>query len=153
MHVHFVTDEPNKIPAIRAMLEPRYHVVSQLLGDSETQTGEDGALLVDADLRKAARIEQIRLVMRQQNCIPEKLFVVADTVHHLIAQAYALGATAVVSRPREIAFKLAQIEVAEKTTQAGVAIASPEITGSAAAFASMFSAIRDGKPISLCRCR
>jgi small basic protein len=27
MLVHFVTDEPTKIPAIRAMLEPRYHVV------------------------------------------------------------------------------------------------------------------------------
>jgi len=32
MLVHFVTDEPTKIPAIRAMLEPRYHVVPQLLG-------------------------------------------------------------------------------------------------------------------------
>ena len=149
MRVHFVTDEPNKIPVIRAMLEPRYHVVSQLLGDGETQAGADGALLVDADLRKAARIEQIRQIMRQQKRIPEKLFVVQKHSHHLIAQAYALGATAVVSRPGEIAFKLAQIEGA-KTAQAGLAIGSPEITGGAAAFASMFAAIRDGKPISLC---
>jgi len=149
MRVHFVTDEPNKIPAIRAMLEPRYHVVSQLLGDSGAQTGADGALLVDADLRKAARIEQIRLVMRQQKRIPEKLFVVEKHSHHLIAQAYALGATSVVSRPREVAFKLAQIEVAAQATQTGIATGSPEITGSAAAFASMFAAIRDGKPISL----
>jgi putative nucleotidyltransferase with HDIG domain len=150
MRIHFVTDEPNKIPAIRAMLEPRYHVVSQLLGDNGTQIGADGALLVDADLRKAAGIEQIRRVMRQQKRIPEKLFVVEKHSHHLIAQAYALGATAVVSRPREISFKLAQIEVAEKATRTGVAIDLPEITGSAAAFASMFAAIRDGKPISLC---
>ena len=149
MRVHFVTDEPDKIPAIRAMLEPRYELFSQLLGDSGTQIGADGALLVDADLRKAAGIEQIRLVMRQQKRIPEKLFVVEKHSHHLIAQAYALGATSVVSRPREIAFKLAQIEVAEKATHTGAAIASPEITGSAAAFASMFAAIQDGKPISL----
>ena len=52
--------------------------------------------------------------MRQQNRIPEKLFVVERHSHHLIAQAYALGATSVVSRPREITFKLAQIEVAEE---------------------------------------
>lgn len=149
MRVHFVTDEPTKVPAIRAMLEPRYHVVSQLLGDGVTQIGEDGALLVDADLRQAARIEQIRLVVRRQHRIPEKLFVVEKHSHHLIAQAYALGATAVLSRPREIAFKLAQIEVAEQAIRGGSAIATPEITGSAAAFASMFSAIRDGKPISL----
>jgi hypothetical protein len=31
MLVHFVTDEPAKIPAIRATLEPRYHVVPQLV--------------------------------------------------------------------------------------------------------------------------
>jgi hypothetical protein len=31
MLVHFVTDEPAKIPAIRAMPEPRYHVVPQLV--------------------------------------------------------------------------------------------------------------------------
>ena len=67
----------------------------------------------------------------------------------MVAQAFALGATAVVSRPREIISKLAQIEVAQKATQAGFAVASPEITASAAAFASMFSAIRDGKPIRL----
>jgi HD-GYP domain-containing protein (c-di-GMP phosphodiesterase class II) len=149
MLVHFVTDEPNKIPAIRAMLEPQYCVVSQLLGDGGTQIGENGALLVDADLRKAARVEQIKLVMREQIRIPEKLFVVERHIHHLIAQAFALGATAVVSRPSEIVSKLAQIEVAEKAAQTGSAVASPEIKDSAAAFASMFSAIRSGKPISL----
>ncbi len=30
MLVHFITDEPTKIPAIRAMLEPQYHIVPQL---------------------------------------------------------------------------------------------------------------------------
>ena len=113
MLIHFVTDEPAKIPAIRTILEPRYRVVSQLLGADETLTGENGALLVDADLRKATHIERIRRVIQQQNRIPEKLFVVERHSHHLIAQAYALGATAVVSRPREIQFKLAQIDIAE----------------------------------------
>lgn len=150
MRVHFVTDEPEKIPAIRAVLEPRYLVVSQLLGDSETQTGAAGALLVDADLRKTAGIEQIRLVMRQQKRIAEKLFVVEKHSHHLIAQAYALGATSVVSRPREIAFRLAQIEEAAEMSRSGGAIASPAISSSAVAFASMFAAIRDGQPINLC---
>lgn len=149
MRVHFVTDEPNKIPAIRAMLEPQYRVVPQLLGNGATQIGENGALLVDADLRKPVRVEQIKLVMREQIRIPEKLFVVERHIHHLIAQAFALGATAVVSRPGEIVSRLAQVEVAEKAARAGSAVASPEITDSAAAFASMFAAIRSGKPISL----
>jgi putative nucleotidyltransferase with HDIG domain len=149
MLVHFVTDEATKIPAIRAMLEPRYSVVSQLLGTGDTQTGSNGVLMVDADLRRAVRVEQIRLVLKELGCIPERLFVVKNHIHHMVAQAYALGATAVVSRPGEIVVKLAQIEIAQKTTQTGSAVASPEVAGSAAAFASMFSAIRSGKPINL----
>ena len=149
MLVHFVTDEPTKIPAARAMLEPRYHVVPQLLGGGDTQISPSGVLMVDADLREEVRVEQIKLVLLELSCIPEKLFVVQKHLHHMVAQALALGATAVVSRPKEIVLKLAQIEIAQKTAQAELAVTSPEITDSAAAFASMFSAIRRGKPINL----
>jgi putative nucleotidyltransferase with HDIG domain len=149
MRVHFVTDEPTKIPAIRAMLEPRHHVVPQLLGGGDTQISSNGVLMVDADLRKIARVEQIRLVLQELNCISEKLFVVQNHVRSMVAQAYALGATAVVSRPREIIFKLAQIEVAEKAIQTNLDVTSPEITNSAVAFASMFSTIQGGKLIDV----
>jgi putative nucleotidyltransferase with HDIG domain len=148
MLVHFVTDDAGKIPAIRAMLEPRYRVAPQLLGSSEAQI-KDGVLMIDADLRKIDRVQQIRRVFARLSCIPEKLFVVRNHVRSMVAQAYALGATAVVSRPKEIMFNLAQIEVAEKAAQSDFAMASPEIANSAAAFASMFSAIRSGKPIDL----
>lgn len=67
----------------------------------------------------------------------------------MVAQAYALGATAVVSRPREIVSRLAQIEVAEKAAQGDLATISLAITDTAAAFASMFSAIGSGKPTNL----
>jgi putative nucleotidyltransferase with HDIG domain len=149
MLVHFVTDEPTKIPAIRAMLEPRYRVVPQLLGGGDTPIRSNGVLMVDADLRRMVRVEQVKLVLQQLSCIREKLFVVHNHVRSMVMQAYALGATAVVSRPREIISKLAQIEVAEKAAQGDLANTSPEISDSAAAFASMFSAIRGGKPINL----
>src|SRR5580692_4105222 len=105
MLVHFVTDEPSKIPAIRAMLEPRYDVAPRLLGAGEMQIS-DGVLMVDADLRVAARVEQIRLVLRGLRSISERLFVVQSHLHHMVAQAYALGATAVVRGSREIVLKL-----------------------------------------------
>jgi len=149
MRVHFVTDEPAKIPAVRAMLEPLYHVVPQLLGGGATQSSSSGVLMVDADLRKMVRVEQIKLVLLELSSIPEKLFVVQNDVRSMVSQAFALGATAVVSRPREIMYKLAQIEVAHKAAQAELAVTSPEITDSAAAFASMFSAIRSGRPMNL----
>ena len=147
MLVHFVTDEPNKIPAIRAMLEPRYHVVPRLLGGGDGQGAPNGVLMVDADLRKMARVEQIKIVLRQLSCIPEKLFVVPNHVRSLVAQAYALGATTVVSRPKEIVSKLT--EIAQKTARSGVATVSPEITDSSTVFAAMFSALQAGKGIRL----
>lgn len=67
----------------------------------------------------------------------------------MVAQAYALGATAVASRPREIIPKLAQIEVEARKAKIDVAIISPGITDGSVAFATMFSTIRDGKPINL----
>ena len=149
MLVHFVTDEPRKIPAIRAILEPRYHVAPQLLGGDDTEISSNGVVMVDADLRKVLRVEQIKLVLRDLSCLSERLFVVDKNVHHLVAQAFALGATAVVARPREIIFKLAQIEVAEKAALTDFAITSREIADGAATFASMFSAARGGKVINL----
>jgi len=148
MLVHFVTDEPSKIPAIRAMLEPRYQVVPRLLGTGETQIS-DGVLMVDADLREAARIEQIKLVLRGLRPITEKLFVVQSHIQHMVAQAYALGATSVVRGSREIVFKLAEIEVAVNAAKTDFAVTSPDIAGDAAAFESMFTAIRNGKSITL----
>src|SRR6266436_379577 len=149
MRVHFITDEPTKIPAIRAMLEPRYDVESQVLGSGDAKISSNAVLMVDADLRKLARVEQIKAALLNLPSISEKLFVVQSHLHHMVAQAFALGATAVVSRPREIISKLEQIEVAQKAAQAGCAIASSEITNGAAAFASMFSAIREGKALEL----
>ena len=149
MLVHFLTDDPTKIPAVRAMLEPRYDIAPQLLGSDDLQIDSSGVIMVDADLRKIHRVEQIKLVLQELSCIREKLFVVHNHVRSMVAQAYALGATAVVSRPKEIIFKLAQIEIAEKAAQSDFAITSPEITESTAAFASMFSAVRASKQINL----
>ena len=99
---------------------------------------------------RCVRVEQIRLVLHELSCIPEKLFVVHNDVRSMVSQAFALGATAVVSRPREIVLNRAQIEVAHKAaSKSALAVASPEIADSAAAFASMFSAIRSGRPMNL----
>jgi putative nucleotidyltransferase with HDIG domain len=149
MLVHFVTDEPSKIPAIRAMLAPQHYVVPQLLGVAAAAPISDGVLMVDADLRKPGPVEHVKLVMLSLRSITEKLFVVQRHLHHMVAQAFALGATAVVSRPREIVTRLAEIELAEKTARAQVANASPDLVNGAAGFASMFSAIRSGKPFTI----
>jgi putative nucleotidyltransferase with HDIG domain len=153
MLVHFLTDEPTKIPAIRAILGPEHDIAPQVLGTVSTTAISDGVVMIDADLRKPAPVEQLKLVLGDLRDVSEKLFVVQKHLHHMVAQAFALGATSVVSRPKEIVSKLAEIEVAQKAAQeriqAGSAKASPEITHSAMVFGSMFTAIRDGRPFKL----
>lgn len=149
MLVNFVTDEPGKIPAIRAILGPEFHVMPQVLHRDDPETGAHGLLMVDADLRKMDCVERIKRVLRVKRTNPEKMFVVPDHLKAMIAQAYALGATAVVSRPREIISKLTQFANEEKADRGETDTGSPETTNSAAAFVSMFETAREGKPVNL----
>jgi hypothetical protein len=71
MLVHFVTDEPTKIPAIRALLEPQHVVEPRVLGVGDRQIVSSGVLMIDADLRKAAPVEQIKRVLQDLRCVSE----------------------------------------------------------------------------------
>jgi putative nucleotidyltransferase with HDIG domain len=148
MLVSYLTDDPAKIPAIRAVLEPYHQVVPRLLGD-KAPIGPDGVLMVDADLRIMLRVEQIKEALRGLGAIKEKLFIVQRHLHHMVAQAYALGATSVVRSTREIAPKLAQIESAAKASGNNSTPLQSETTDCAKAFASMFAAINNGQSIDL----
>lgn len=150
MLVHFVTDTPNKIPAIRAMLGPQHSVEPHLLGVAGEQVIASGVLVVDADLRRTALVAQIKAILRDVQSVAEKLFVVQSHLRDMVAQAFALGATAVVSRPSEIASRLAQVEFAQRRPGGdGLAGAPHEIASSATSFSSMFSAIGESRQIRL----
>jgi putative nucleotidyltransferase with HDIG domain len=150
MYVDFITDDFPKVASVRAMLGNRHVVIPRLLGSGDTEIRENcSVLMFDADLRKLVSIQNIKQVLQKLNVIPDRLFVVPKHIYHLVAQALALGATAIVSRPREIVGELAQIEAAKRAALAG---ATPAATGpatSTAAFASMFSALRNGQPVSI----
>ena len=149
MLVYFVTDEPTKLPAIRAMLEPQHAVVPWVLDGDGTGIRSHGVLMVDIDLRQMTRVDQARFILEQLAIIPEKLFVVHNLSRSMVAQAYALGATAVISRPKEAILKVAQIEAAEAAAEDGAADPEPDMDEGVAAFASMFSNVRRGKPLKL----
>ena len=149
MLVYFVTDEPTKLPAIRAMLEPQHAVVPWVLGGDGTGIRSHGVLMVDIDLRQMARVDQVRFILEQLTSIPEKLFVVHNLSRSMVAQAHALGATAIISRPKEAILKVAQIEEAEAAEEDKAADPAVEMDEGVAAFASMFSNVRRGKPLNL----
>jgi putative nucleotidyltransferase with HDIG domain len=148
MLVCYLTDEPGKIPAIRAALEPRYHVIPRLLG-RDPVFAPSGILLVDVDLRQPARVQKIKRVLNELHTINEKLFVVVGRqLHCLVSQAYALGATSVAHSTKEAVSRLARVEAAVRASQAGVECVPERLTDSSAAFASMFSAIGRGRDIN-----
>jgi putative nucleotidyltransferase with HDIG domain len=149
MLVCYLTDEPGKIPAIRAMLEPHHYVVPRLLGD-RASSGIGGVLMVDVDLREMVRVEQTKQALSELHAVTEKLFVVQRHLHHMVAQAFALGATSVVRSAHEIGPKLAQIEATAKkaAVNRSSAVASQTVD-CAQAFASMFTAIKHGNAINL----
>jgi putative nucleotidyltransferase with HDIG domain len=148
MLVCYLTDEPGKIPAIRAALEPRFPIVPRVLGQ-EPIFAPSGVLMVDADLREGERVEQIKHVMSDLSAISEKLFVVHRHMHHLVAQAYALGATGVVHNVKQAASKLTQVEAAMRAAETGSEGEPAWMTDSGKAFAAMFSAIGNGRAIHL----
>jgi putative nucleotidyltransferase with HDIG domain len=147
MLVYFVTDEPSKLPAIRAMLEPQHAVVPWLLGGDGTRIRSHGVLMVDIDLRQMPRVDQLRFVLQELQPIPEKLFVVHSLSRSMVAQAYALGATAIISRPKEAVLKVAEIEAEEAAEEEEAADSAAGVDEGVAAFASMFSSVRRGKPL------
>ena len=148
MLVCYLTDEPGKIPAVRAMLEPHHHVVPRLLGDLDA-SGTGGVLMVDADLREMVRVEQIKQTLSELHAVTEKLFVVQQHLHHMVAQAFALGATSIVRSTHEIGPKLAQIEAIARAAGSEPDAVACQTMDCAKAFASMFSAIKHGKGINV----
>ena len=60
MLVYFVTDEPSKLPAVRAMFEPQHAVVPWVLDGDGTGVRAHGVLMVDVDLRQLPRADQLR---------------------------------------------------------------------------------------------
>jgi putative nucleotidyltransferase with HDIG domain len=149
MLIHFVTDESNKIPAVRAMLEPQHIVESHLLGAAPGHPLSDGILLVDADLRKAVPVAYLKTMLRDLQGVSEKLFVVQSHLRDMIAQAFALGATDVISRHREVIAKLARVELTQKRLESGPIGEPSDIARCAASFSSLFSAAEKGKQITL----
>jgi putative nucleotidyltransferase with HDIG domain len=149
MLVYFITDEPTKLPAIRAMLGPQHDVVPWLLGGGGAYVASRGVLMVDVDLRQMIRVDQLKPILQQLDSTPEKLFVVHNLARSMVAQAYALGATSVVSRPKEAIVKITEIaEAAKASAQADPENPPSETADSAAAFGSMFSAVRGGRPVN-----
>jgi putative nucleotidyltransferase with HDIG domain len=147
MYVHFLTDEPNKIPRMKMLLEPEHRIEPTLLGIDGIRVRPDGIVVVDADLRRPERIEQIRMDLQILNEIRERLFVVEKSMRAMVVQAHALGATGIASNPKEVTVLISQVQASAQGKRSEPASAC--ISNGALALASMFSAVLNNAPINL----
>src|SRR6266478_5923322 len=96
-HVHVVADTAARLAAVRTALECRHGVTAELLGAASIRHGEACALVVRVDLRIVENVAALKKTLGSLNHVRKRIFLLDQTVHLSIAQAYALGATLVLT--------------------------------------------------------
>src|SRR6266446_3902848 len=99
MLVHIVADDQKKISELRTLFGSQDRITSALLNDESSRPKECDALIVAVDLRNADSIAALKEVSATFHDTPRRIFAIDQKVRLLAAQAYALGATHVLSRP------------------------------------------------------
>src|SRR6266576_1214925 len=150
MLVHIVADDQKKISELRPLFGSQDRITSALLNDESSRPKECDALIVAVDLRNADSIAALKEVSATFHDTPRRIFAIDQKVRLLAAQAYALGATHVLSRPVYQPSLLAALHGSGKSKalseddddQGGARGAASE---GAANLASMFAAVSSGQ--------
>jgi putative nucleotidyltransferase with HDIG domain len=152
MPIHVVADSSAKLAGVRAVLERKFAVTSELLGGIGVQRSDVSALVVKADLRTVENICALKKLFGALSHVRKRIFLVDDTAHLSVSQAYALGATCVLVGALNQAKLLA--ELADQTSADAPSPAKARDTKATAsageiALASMFTAIASGTQIDV----
>jgi putative nucleotidyltransferase with HDIG domain len=151
MLIHVIADTSARLAGVRAALERKHVVTSELLRGLSVQRSNAEALVIKADLRTIENICALKKILTDLKQVEKRVFLVEDSAHLSIAQAYALGATSVLSGPINQARLLKEFgdlppAEAPGTVEGDAAAAA---SSAEAALASMFTAIADGTAIDV----
>ena len=152
MPVHVVADTAAKVTALRAILERRHAVTSELLDGRSVQGCGSDALVVTADLRVVENIAALKEMFGKLGHVRKRIFVVDEKARLFTVQAYALGATRVFVNPVNQANLFAALtDTNQPETNSNEALdgAREAATAGAIAIGSMFSAVLAGKPVNI----
>lgn len=109
INVHLVGDDAIKLTALRGMLERRCSLTSEMLGGAAIDGHHFDAVVVAADLRTIDNITALKDVSEKLARIPKRIFLTNHKSRLSTVQAYALGATSVMSsnaKPSQLLDKL-----------------------------------------------
>jgi len=152
MPVHVVADSSTKLAGIRAVLERKFAVTSELLGGISVQRSDVSALVVKADLRTVENICTLKKLFSSLSHVRKRIFLVDETAHLSVSQAYALGATSVLVgalNQAKLLAELADQASADASSPANARDARATASAGEIALASMFTAVASGTRIDV----
>jgi len=152
MLIHVISDTTARLVCVRTILERKHAVTSELLGAVSIQRSSIQALVVKADLQSIETICMLKKVLASLSRVQKRIFLVENAAHLSISQAYALGATSVLSGPINAARLLkefADYTVADSCYPADPGSSEAAAASGEVALASMFTAIAGGLSVDV----
>ena len=113
MSVHVIADNPAKVPALRSVLEPRFAVTSEMLADTGLRRNGIEAAVVAVDVAAVDNIAALKAISPRLARVPKRVFLIEGKGRLAIVQAYALGATYVLTHPLKPSQLLARLAPAD----------------------------------------
>jgi len=157
MCVQIIGDSKAKLVAVGNLIGEKLPVASELLSKARIRGGDTQAVVVAADLRDVNNISALKNLSDDLSHVAKRVFLIDHNSRLAIVQAYALGATSVLTSPVTAQKLLKELltpgmtvgdRPAETVLDSGQAAAA-----GAACIASMFAAIVNGQPINLDQAR
>lgn len=150
--VHVLADTSDKLSGVCAMLEERFAVAGERL-DAEAKLSQvPCVIIIRAELRDVDNIAAIKKRAGQLAKAKKRIFLLDHTSHVVISQAYALGATLVLSGPINRPKLLAALSDPAGPPSASSSEAARHdnaVEAAATALASMFTAVTLGQPLDV----
>src|SRR5882724_3794782 len=151
MLIHAIADTRTKLSALSGMLERKCTITSDILGKTESQRKDVDAVIVAADITLVDNIAALKSISKKLTRARQRIFVIDGKGRLAVVQAYALGATHVLSNPvnqAQLLAKLAEGAASMSSGEAGTGSAEAASAG-AVSIASMFSAVMNGTAIDV----
>lgn len=156
MPVHLIADTSARLACIRAVLERKHIVTSELLGGLSIQRSNVHAIVVKVDLRSLDNISVLKKLLGGLARVKARIFLVEEAAHLSVSQAYALGASAVLSGPlnqTRLLKEVGDVMPPEASSSFDDGSAQAAAASAEVALASLFSAVATGMPIDVAATR
>jgi putative nucleotidyltransferase with HDIG domain len=152
MSVHVIADHASKIPTLRALIERQHVVTSETLSSASIKRNGLEAAVIAVDVAAVDNISALKAIAERLARIPKRIFVIDGKGRLPVVQAYALGATCVLTNPvtqAELLAKLAPVEAPVFPPGELRGSTMEAASAGAASFASMFSAVMNGSAVDV----